>query len=313
MKKPLTPTNEAERLHALRALDILDTPAEERFDRVTRLAKRMFNVSIALVSLVDENRQWFKSKQGLDAEETPRDISFCGHAINQDRVLVVNNALDDERFFDNPLVMDDPKIRFYAGYPLMLTPEIKIGTLCLIDSEPHELSTEDAALLEDLGAMIEDEIRSTHIATLDELTRISNRRGVTILAEKLINMCGRIKKSVTVVLFDLNKFKAINDTYGHKEGDDVLAAFAQALLASSRDSDAVGRWGGDEFVAIISDADVAGVEKLLARLRVNLAQRVSDKPYDVSFCAGHATCTWDQIESFEAMVEQADAAMYCNK
>lgn len=100
MIKPEFPENEAERLHALRALQIFDTSHEERFDRVTRMAKRIFGVEISLVSLVDNDRQWFKSKQGLDATETPRDISFCGHAINQDGLFIVPNAIEDVRFSD---------------------------------------------------------------------------------------------------------------------------------------------------------------------------------------------------------------------
>ena len=142
MIKPDTPKNEAERLHALRTLKILDTSHEERFDRVTRMAKRMFNVSISLVSLIDEDRQWFKSAQGLEATETPRDISFCGHAINQEGLFIIPNAIEDQRFHDNPLVTDAPNIRFYAGYTLKIREGLNIGTLCLIDQKPREMDEE---------------------------------------------------------------------------------------------------------------------------------------------------------------------------
>ena len=108
MQKPIKPVDEAQRLQALRALSILDTLPEERFDRLTRLAKRLFGVPIALVSLVDDHRQWFKSRQGLEVSETPRDISFCGHAVLGDEIFIVPDASEDERFFDNPLVADDP-------------------------------------------------------------------------------------------------------------------------------------------------------------------------------------------------------------
>ena len=118
MQKPGKPADEAQRLEALRALSILDTLPEERFDRLTRLAKRLFGVPIALVSLVDDHRQWFKSRQGLEVSETPRDISFCGHAVLGDDIFLVTDASKDERFFDNPLVTDDPHIRFYDGCPL---------------------------------------------------------------------------------------------------------------------------------------------------------------------------------------------------
>ncbi|MGB5330714.1 MAG: GAF domain-containing protein, partial [Gammaproteobacteria bacterium] len=136
MKTPDFPANEKERLETLRSIDILDTDPEERFDRLTRMARRVFGVSIALVSMVDENRQWFKSKAGLDACETGRDISFCGHAILGNDVFVIENALEDERFADNPLVTGPPNIRFYAGVPLRYLNGSKLGTLCIIDQQP---------------------------------------------------------------------------------------------------------------------------------------------------------------------------------
>jgi len=112
------PSSESSRIATLRLLNILDTEPEERFDRLTRLAKRLFSVPIATVTLVDSNRQWFKSSVGLAVCETSRDISFCGHAILGDDILLVPDARDDKRFFDNPLVLGDPNIRFYAGCPL---------------------------------------------------------------------------------------------------------------------------------------------------------------------------------------------------
>ena len=118
MKSPDIPLNESTRIKALVDLNILDTIEEERFDRLTRLAKQLFGVEIALVSLVDTNRQWFKSKQGLAACETGRDISFCGHVILEQDIFHIPNALEDARFADNPLVIGAPNIRFYAGAPL---------------------------------------------------------------------------------------------------------------------------------------------------------------------------------------------------
>jgi len=159
MREPEIPANEQERLAALRALQLLDTPPEERFDRITRLAQRLFNVPIALVSLVDGHRQWFKSRQGLDATETPRNISFCGHAILNDGVFYVPNAAADARFRDNPLVAGPPDIRFYAGAPLSSPDGHRVGTLCIIDRKPQDLSEEDLRTLCDLGRWVEEELR----------------------------------------------------------------------------------------------------------------------------------------------------------
>jgi GAF domain-containing protein len=134
MESPDIPSNEEHRLATLRSLGILDTSHEERFDRVTRMSKRLFDVPIALVSLVDESRQWFKSSAGLDTLETPRDIAFCGHAILDENIFHVPDATKDPRFADNPLVTGPPDIRFYAGRPLHAPNGDRMGTLCIIDT-----------------------------------------------------------------------------------------------------------------------------------------------------------------------------------
>jgi len=163
MKKPPVPPEEAGRWKSLRGLRILDTPPEERFDRITRIAKRHFEVSIALVSLVDAERQWFKSRQGLNVSETPRSISFCGHAILGDQIFVVPDALKDPDFADNPLVCGQPGIRFYAGAPLHAPDGARIGTLCIIDNQPRSPSAEDLSILRDLADCVETELALTTV------------------------------------------------------------------------------------------------------------------------------------------------------
>jgi len=155
---PGIPQNEAERIQVLRALLILDTEPEERFDVITAYCQSRFGVEIALVSLVDTDRQWFKSTCGLDAKETPRDISFCGHAILQDKVFIVKNALEDPRFSDNPLVVGPPNIRFYAGAPLKLSSGQTVGTLCIIDPKPKSLEPEEVDHLHVLAHMVSMEL-----------------------------------------------------------------------------------------------------------------------------------------------------------
>lgn len=154
-----TPPDEAERLNLLHALNILDTPSEEAFDRITRLVAHILDVPIALVSLVDTDRQWFKSRIGIDANETPREVAFCAHAIAQTTPLIVTDTTQDSRFMSNALVTGNPNIRFYAGVPLRSIGGLSIGTLCAIDSKPRQLSPDEISILVDLAALVSKEMQ----------------------------------------------------------------------------------------------------------------------------------------------------------
>jgi len=163
-----TRNNEAARLAALPALDVLDTPAEARFDRFTRLAAKCFSVQISLVSLVDAGRQWFKSRCGLDVVETERSVAFCSHAVEAGEMLVVENATLDPRFAQNPLVVGGPSIRFYAGQPIFSDGQ-PVGTLCVIDREPRKFTDEDRECLADLARLVETELIRVKVETANLL------------------------------------------------------------------------------------------------------------------------------------------------
>lgn len=154
------PDNEADRLHALHALLILDTPPEQRFDRIVAFAATEFDMPIVLVSLVDSSRQWFKARLGMQACETAREVSFCAHAILAPELFVVRDAHLDPRFADNPLVTGEPHIRFYAGAPLRAQGGARVGTLCLIDTRPRELDAIERAILGTLRELVEGELAS---------------------------------------------------------------------------------------------------------------------------------------------------------
>lgn len=315
MKTPDTPANEKERLKTLRSTDILDTDPEERFDRLTRMAKRVFGVSIALVSMVDENRQWFKSKVGLEACETGRDISFCGHAILGNDIFVIEDALEDERFADNPLVTGEPKIRFYAGAPLRYLDGNKLGTLCIIDQEPRVLDEEDYDMLRDLAEMAEGELCAIQLATIDDLTKISNRRGFVALAQNSISLCARQGSPVSMVFFDLDKFKPINDQFGHAEGDHALIAFADLMRQSFRDSDVFARIGGDEFVVLLTNTEQDRAAQIVERFRsqVDAYNKESKRGYDICFSDGVVSMLPDQDTLVDNLLREADVLMYEKK
>lgn len=183
---------EAQRLEELRALNILDTPAEQQYDELVELAAAICEVPIAAVSLVDESRQWFKAKVGLDADETSREVSFCAHGILDNALLEVPDALDDLRFADNPLVTGAPNIRFYAGFPLATSTGLPLGSLCVIDSAPRKLTHVQKETLR---------VLSNQVSMLFEL-RLANKK----LADSHAALDAaheRLKQFFTIIAHDL--------------------------------------------------------------------------------------------------------------
>ncbi|RPE01497.1 sensor domain-containing diguanylate cyclase [Candidatus Pantoea deserta] len=316
MRAPQHPANEAQRLVQLHDMKILNTPPEERFDRLTRLARRLFNAPIALVSLVEASQQWFKSVAGAySASTTPRDISFCGHAILQDDVMVVENALNDSRFHDNPLVTGEPHIRFYAGCPLRGQGGINVGTLCILGHESREFSADDRATLRDLAAMAEAELAAFQTATCDELTQITNRRGFMTLGQLVLNDCMLKQRPACLTFLDLDKFKQINDTLGHREGDRALMDFADAMKVCFRHSDLFARLGGDEFVVLFNGLHQPEADALLSEFRHYLQQQTSslNRRYALHFSSGIVEFASAHPQSLEQMLEASDARMYAAK
>jgi diguanylate cyclase (GGDEF)-like protein len=315
MIKPPTPADEQSRLLRLRALDLLDTNPDERFDRLTRMAQRLFDVPIALVSLVDTDRQWFKSRQGLDADETPRDISFCGHTILGDETMVIPNAPLDERFCNNPLVVNDPDIRFYAGCPVRAPDGSRIGTFCIIDRRPRELSREDKTMLRDLAKMVEREIASIELATIDELTGLTNRRGFKIIGTQALAACRRAERPASMLAVDLDHFKEINDRHGHATGDWALVEMAGILKSIYRESDLIARLGGDEFCALLTGTGPEHLGRPLAVLqdRVNRWNSDTRMPFRLEYSAGVVAFDPERHTTVECLLRDADSEMYVQK
>jgi diguanylate cyclase (GGDEF)-like protein len=279
------------------------------------MAKRMFRVPIALVSLVDENRQWFKSAQGLEACETPRNISFCGHAILGDGIFLIPDALADRRFADNPLVTGAPHVRFYVGCPLRTPDGAKVGTLCLIDTVPRVFDEEDALALLDLASMVQDELAAVQRATTDDLTGISNRRAFLQLADYGLRFCVRNRQPAALAFIDLDGFKPINDRFGHAEGDLALVAFAEVMQASFRSTDLFARLGGDEFVVLLTGAGKGEAELVLHKF----GQLLDDyngraaRGYDLQFSAGVVEFDPAAPRTVEELLAAGDERMYAIK
>ena len=170
MKEAPIPKNELTRIASLYALDLLDTPPEERFDRLTSCATKIFHVPISTLTLIDVNREWFKSCQGLSKTEGDRAISFCGHALVENEILIIPDTLKDERFKDNPMVTGEPYLRFYAGVPIMSADGSRIGVFCIKDTKPREFSKDDIEILKGLAkwAELEINLRNLNLSMQDK-------------------------------------------------------------------------------------------------------------------------------------------------
>lgn len=329
MKTPQKPPDEFARQAALNALQVLDTPAEERFDRIVRLAARFLNVPIALVSLIDDDRQWFKSCLGLSAAETSREISFCGHAILRAGPFIVADARLDERFADNPLVVGDPNIRFYAGQPIHTRDGHPIGTLCVIDNDPRVFGTEDQLTLRDLAALVEAELDLQRLskaqrdlvaeldetrrrAAIDSLTRAWNRDAIFDVLGREFENARLGGQKITVAMMDTDRFKAVNDQYGHPVGDEVLRQVADRIRASLRPYDAVGRYGGEEFLVVMVGCEELEAAVVAERIRASvggLPTVTNGGEIAVTISIGVVTCDGSS-DSPATVVKAADAALY---
>lgn len=222
MQEARLPDNEASRNATLRGLGILDTPCEDRFDRYTRITARAFDMPIALISLVDGSRQWFKSAVGIDGNGTPRDFSFCGHAILGDDIFEVRNTRLDPRFRDNPLVVGSPRIRFYAGAPLKAPNGHRLGTLCVIDRIPRELSDDEKTMLKKLADMVVGEFMRKVDVKADRSDRVTHMITGVEFFDSIAD-----ERDLSVLLFDIDDVLAPHDD--ENSGTSPRDIFAQLL------------------------------------------------------------------------------------
>ncbi len=341
--KAAFPPHEESRIRALQSYSILDTAAEQAYDDLTSLASVVCRTPIAIISLVDEDRQWFKAKIGLDATETSRDFAFCAHAIlTPEDVLVVRDATSDVRFSDNPLVTGDPQIRFYAGAPLVTPSGEALGTICVIDHTPRELDAEQTEALRALSRQVVTQLElrraladlktksaeqlkfqqqleryqtqieannallATEVIT-DSLTGVKNRRAFDQGLDEEIARSVRSHSAFSLLLIDVDEFKSYNDEFGHVEGDRVLRQVADVLRAQARLCDSVARYGGDEFAVILPDTSAEGSEVMAERLRRAVEQSSwRNRPVTVSIGVAEAEAADDP----ETLVRRADKCLF---
>ncbi len=327
------PRAEMRRLLSLLNYQILDTPTERIYDDLVELAAQLCGTPIALISLFEGDRQWFKSRRGLDLTEIPRTISFCAHTLAGDGTFVVADAVTDSRFRDNPLVHGPSGVRFYAGVPLQAEDGEKLGTLCVMDHAVRELSPAQQAGLRALGRqtmnLLEcrrlaidlkraDEARTAaeqkleYLATRDALTGLDNRLSFHYCFDTALKANARQRALLACLYLDLDNFKLVNDSLGHRAGDALLVEASRRLRATVRDTDVVARLGGDEFAVALTGVDtVESIAHVAAKIVATLSA-----PYAITGQRVHVGCSigislspGDGSDT-DTLLQQADSALY---
>ncbi len=331
------PENERERLLALRRYEILDTLPEAAYDDITHLASEICRAPISAVSLVDRDRQWFKSKVGLEVQETGRDIAFCAHAILQTDLMIVPDARADDRFADNPLVTGEPRIRFYAGAPLVTARGEVVGTLCVIDQERRTLSDGQAralralsrqvmaqlelrlrvaeqhryrTLLEDANSRLERE------SLTDDVSGFHNTRFLHRFLGRWTEGAPAPGQRLSLVFFDMDNFKRVVDAHGHLLGAAVLKEVAQAVHRVLGPQDRIVRYGGDEFVVILPEQGAAEalVKTTLMKQAIGSAAFLKEQGLKVRVTASFGLASYpDDATDMRQLLMLADRGLFRSK
>ena len=332
------------RLEALHRFRVLDTLPEDAYDDLVLLASVICGTPIALVSLVDTDRQWFKARRGLPDEQTPRTISFCDHAIRTPgELMVVEDATRDARFAGNPLVTGQPGIRFYAGAPLVTEDGYALGTLCVIDQRPRQLGSDQANALAALSRQVmrlfdarqqnlelqrlaaerelmtrgmidyqrhlemanaELEVEASH----DALSGLLNRAGLAKLRAGELSPDWLQSGTFAVAVLDLDHFKRVNDRHGHAAGDQAIRVVAEEIRRNIRGGDIAVRYGGEEFLVFMPSTPMAGAMTVMERIRCAVAARM-DLAETLTLSGGLASGVAGRDDP-EAVFRAADQALY---
>jgi diguanylate cyclase (GGDEF)-like protein len=329
MARAPRPPDEAERLKALQALRILDTAHEERFDRITRVVRRVFDVAVASIGFIDEERLWFKSICGFSMREASRDTSICSWNILEDGPLIVTDLRLDPRWSEMPTIIDEPHLRFYAGHPLLSADGRRVGSLCAVDYKTHAFSQDDRQLLVDLADWAQSELlmprsRSAQLEIvfererfdthprIDSVSRFWRRETVLELLENELAQARRERQPVGIMLVGIDRFAEYGGQLGRMRSDLLLSEVAQSIRFSLRPYDQMGRWQTDQFLIVLPGCDLARAAVAGERIRQSRsAKRLdsSDGPVNITITVAVASSSEDPDVSAGTLVAAAERAL----
>jgi len=322
MQQPAVPLDESRRLASLRALELLDTPAEERFDRLTRLTRRLFSAAAATISLVDSSREWIKSSSGFAHDQLSRLMSIAAHVIGNGETLIIEDTVKDARFHDQPLVIDSPRVRFYAGSPLRAQDGSCVGVLSVYDYNPRLFPAEDRRILLDAAAVAERELREnvfsavqrasvampSDVTRIDPLTRLWNRSALMDILGRELEHAKVERKEVVLLLLRVDRSQVVSDS-ADPSGDWVLTETARVLRTSLRPYDLIGRYGGDEFAALLIGVDERIAIEASGRIRAAIAKDLRSTSAGPLITIGGAAAPAHEADP-QKLLRVAQSALY---
>lgn len=309
------PDDEPQRLRDLERHGLEGSSPNPCLGLIVDLASDILEMPIALVSLVDERRQWFFARAGLEATETPRNMAFCAHAIAGDSVLVVPDALEDPRFNTNPLVLEAPNIRFYAGAPLRSPEGHNLGTLCVIDRRPRRFSERQVRQLDGLATLAMREIEWHHTSLLCPVTGLHGRTMFFKLGDKELARARERQRPLALVNLDIDNFRQVNNRWGHPAGDRVLHDFCDLARQRLGGDDLLARIGDEEFGLLLVDRDdraAVAVAEDLRQCAAAMPGIYSGSDYRLRLSGG-ATALAGHDRNFADLFYRADQALYLAK
>ncbi len=298
---------EAARQFALERYDILDTAEEYSFDHITNAVRAALDVPVAAISLVDGDRLWLKSKTGVRPSELPRNTTFCNHTIKDCDPMIVENALQDERFKDQPSVIGEPYTRSYIGVPLTTPDGHNIGALCAMDFVPRKFSPQKVELVKRLAELVIHELELRQQAEKDRLTGALSRSGFALEVQKAISLYDREKIKSTIIRFDVDLYKMVQHRANRPAGNDLLKSIIQPLIDMLRSSDCIGRMGGTQFAILLTRTTAAEALRATEALQQRIDAADADVFFDFSMSEispGIGICD-DWLQQVEAKLEAA--------
>jgi diguanylate cyclase (GGDEF)-like protein len=314
------PLSDDHRVAVVRQLELLDTPAEERFDRITRVAARALGVSAATISFVDERREWVKSAIGFPHPQLARPVSLAAHAVASGELVAVPDVAADVRFYDNPVVLESPRIRAFASQPLQARDGAVVGTLSVYDHAPRDFGAAERELMADLAAICERELRErvpgasaladqvTEVQRIDSVTRLWNRSAMFDIMRRELECAHAEARPVALVMLAIDLDDAVRP--GTTVSDAILAEAAHVLRASLRPYDIPARFGGAEFAALLSGVDETKAVEAALRIRRTIQREVRHPAArQIRIAVGVAAAVAREIE-LERLVRSAQSALW---